>query len=145
MTKKPSHIVPVDNGIADLLSSFAQLPNFAGGKCVGADPNLFFPDTMAQAREAVALCNTCPLIEQCLNWAMAHEDHGIWGGKTARQRARMRKGEKSVNPAEAVKSAEWLAAVQGNEPARVVAERYGVQDRTVYRWRKAYKLGKEVG
>ncbi len=145
MTKRPNHIVAVDNGIAELLNSFTQLPNFAGGKCVGADPDLFFPDTMAQARQAIALCNSCPLIEQCLQWALVHEDHGIWGGKTARQRARMRNGVKAVNPVDAVKGAEWAAAVAGNEPARVLAERYSVSERTVFRWRKEFKHGKDVG
>ena len=44
----------------------------------------------AQA-EAIAICHTCPVITECREHGIRHEDYGVWGGLTAPQRARIRK------------------------------------------------------
>ena len=45
---------------------------------------------MARAR---AICSTCTVTDQCLDFAMADMDLvGIWGGTTAQQRRAMRAG-----------------------------------------------------
>ena len=61
--------------------------------CRGTDPNQFFPErgqnpVIAQAK---AMCARCPVIEQCLTYALEwrHED-GVWGGLSARERKRLR-------------------------------------------------------
>lgn len=68
-----------------------------GAACRAADPALFFPEgreteTMKEAREeaAVAVCATCPVIEQCRSHGM-DEVWGVWGGLTEADRARMRR------------------------------------------------------
>lgn len=38
---------------------------------------------------AKAICATCEVREPCLQWAIEHEEHGIWGGTTATERAAM--------------------------------------------------------
>jgi WhiB family redox-sensing transcriptional regulator len=41
--------------------------------------------------EALAICSECPVRHPCLNYALDHgEVHGVWGGKTETQRARLR-------------------------------------------------------
>lgn len=56
------------------------------------------PDAIARAesdyRRAVdtarAICASCPVIGECLGWALAHnETGGVWGGLTGPQRARI--------------------------------------------------------
>jgi WhiB family redox-sensing transcriptional regulator len=38
-------------------------------------------------RACVAVCDTCPVVSQCLNYAVQNEIwHGIWGGKTPNER-----------------------------------------------------------
>ena len=38
-------------------------------------------------REAKAVCQTCPVIQKCLDYALsAQEAEGVWGGTTARER-----------------------------------------------------------
>lgn len=37
------------------------------------------------------LCGRCPVEGECLSWALAHREYGIWGGTTEVQRARIRK------------------------------------------------------
>jgi WhiB family redox-sensing transcriptional regulator len=64
--------------------------------CAGR-ASLFFPPTYrnwARVREACALCDTCPVVRECLAWAVARPDlDGIWGGTTPPQRRRIRTGK----------------------------------------------------
>lgn len=54
--------------------------------CRKEDPELFFPvGTSGPARlqlaEAKAVCHGCPVIAECLDWALATgQRHGVWGG-----------------------------------------------------------------
>jgi WhiB family redox-sensing transcriptional regulator len=43
-------------------------------------------------REAKAVCWTCPVLQTCRSWSFEqHEDRGIWGGMTERERRRIHK------------------------------------------------------
>ena len=47
----------------------------------------FYPPTDQEGDEAKAICFTCPVREQCLEFALAvGERFGIWGGMTAQER-----------------------------------------------------------
>lgn len=62
-------------------------------RCRDADPELFFPDKGAPVREARALCNVCPVREECLQHALDNDEtFGIWGGLTLRERRRLKSG-----------------------------------------------------
>ena len=53
---------------------------------------MFFPATPQEEAEAVALCATCPVRAQCLEYALRNkESHGIWGGTTPEERRRIRR------------------------------------------------------
>lgn len=64
---------------------------FNDAECKGTDPDMFFP-TQGETPEpeALAACDRCPVTTQCLQWALAHKEPGIWGGTTDRQRRTMR-------------------------------------------------------
>lgn len=48
--------------------------------------------TVAEVRRAKAVCERCPVIDECLEWALeTDEKHGIWGGTTGRERQRMQR------------------------------------------------------
>ena len=66
--------------------------------CLDHNPEMFFPDPADRdgEDEAIAICETCPVKADCLTDAMESETyrltsgrHGIWGGKTPRQRYAM--------------------------------------------------------
>lgn len=62
------------------------------GNCMGVDPDLFFPERGASAKEAKAVCNSCVVREDCLEYALSNgEKFGIWGGMSERERGRFRK------------------------------------------------------
>nr|WP_076482142.1 WhiB family transcriptional regulator [Williamsia sterculiae] len=60
----------------------------------------FFPDHHgrrrdrdAQERDAKQICRECPVMRECLSYAIqAGEPHGVWGGTTPRERALMEAG-----------------------------------------------------
>lgn len=64
--------------------------------CRFADPELFFPVSpggpspdQADGGQARAICATCPVRRECLQFALAtRQAHGIWGGMSERERER---------------------------------------------------------
>jgi len=52
----------------------------------------FFPSRGESTREAKAVCATCPVREQCLEYALQW-DHlsGVWGGLSERERRQIRR------------------------------------------------------
>ena len=66
-------------------------PWFAEAACADAhvDPAWFFPEGRGRSpARAVAICNGCPVREQCARHADAQGyDEGVWGGTTPQQRA----------------------------------------------------------
>ena len=67
------------------------------GGCVYADTDLFFPvgssmEAMKQANEAKAICMECPVVNECLDYAIrTNQDSGIWGGTTEEERKSIRR------------------------------------------------------
>lgn len=58
----------------------------------GHDPEIWYPVTPGESWLGVAICNTCPVTQRCLEYAMAHrERNGTWGGLTEWQRHRHRR------------------------------------------------------
>ena len=58
--------------------------------CKDMDSEIFF--SLHTKQEAVAVCQTCPVNNCCLDYALEFEsEFGIWGGFTARQRVRYRR------------------------------------------------------
>jgi len=61
--------------------------------CKNLPTEWWFPDVGGEGemKKAVEVCKSCPVKEPCLDWAIAHEDHGIWGATTPLERKRLRK------------------------------------------------------
>lgn len=69
----------------------------ATAACRNEDPDLFFPDGntgpwLVQIAQAKAVCERCPVIENCLRYAWeANPSDGIFGGLTDAERLRIRR------------------------------------------------------
>lgn len=65
--------------------------------CLSADPELFFPNGLTgmharQAKQAKQICGSCPVREECLEFALAsRQDFGVWGGLTEDERRSLRR------------------------------------------------------
>lgn len=47
--------------------------------------------TAEHKRGIESACKSCPLMDECLNWAVYNEQHYYWAGTTARERAAIRR------------------------------------------------------
>ncbi len=81
----------------------------SAGACVSADPDLFFPISSAglgerQIAEAKMICAGCQVRQECLDFALAHDQvYGIWGGTTPEDRQRERRRKRRAAAAAAAK------------------------------------------
>ena len=73
-------------------------PNWEDANCAGysyrpdVNADLFFPDNSNHlSKRAKEMCNTCPIVDACLNWALNHERWGYWANTDPEQRDRIRK------------------------------------------------------
>jgi WhiB family redox-sensing transcriptional regulator len=76
--------------------------------CRDEDPELFFPvgdgaGAQDQIARAQAVCERCPVRQQCLDFALSTgQDAGIWGGLTAAQRRSRRRSGLRIDDGRAV-------------------------------------------
>ena len=69
--------------------------------CATTDPEIFFPEKGSKGQSsyivnaARRICNTCPYKNPCLEWAVVHDEMGIWGGTTQKERRVHRRKLKS--------------------------------------------------
>lgn len=62
-------------------------------RCRQVDGELFFPEHGNDtADEAKAVCRHCDVKQECLEYALGHDERfGIWGGLTARERRKLKR------------------------------------------------------
>lgn len=59
--------------------------------CAQTDPEAFFPEKGGSTREAKAICQSCEVRAECLEYALLNDERfGIWGGLSERERRRYR-------------------------------------------------------
>ena len=59
--------------------------------CRGIDPDVFHPSRGEDERPAKTICAKCPVVAECLEYALdSGEKFGVWGGYSERQRRQMR-------------------------------------------------------
>lgn len=76
--------------------------------CSQTDPEAFFPEKGGSTRDAKQVCARCEVREQCLQWAIEHDERfGIWGGLSERERAAIRRNTRNVRDAAAVRRIDW--------------------------------------
>jgi WhiB family redox-sensing transcriptional regulator len=62
------------------------------GLCNQVDPDLWFPDRGASAREPQRICGDCPVRAECLEYALETDQRfGIWGGTSEQERRRIKR------------------------------------------------------
>lgn len=100
----------------------ATAPYFDGTQpCMKADPELFFPELPARPNAedkryysiavtlAKEVCNECPFIGACLQYALHNDVTGIWGGTIDSDRRTIRKHRRIPPPKPmSVVTAQWL-------------------------------------
>ena len=65
--------------------------------CRDEDPDLFFPigstgPALVQTEDAKAVCQACPVRQECLRWALENgQDAGVWGGLAEDERRTLKR------------------------------------------------------
>jgi WhiB family redox-sensing transcriptional regulator len=77
---------------------FPDLPTLPDAACKGTQvPDVLFPPSggrrEAHEKAAKAVCDTCTIRTECLEWALEHRMQGVWGGLTDKERRRLLKGD----------------------------------------------------
>lgn len=57
-------------------------------KCIGQDVADFFPE-MNTGTKGKRSCSQCPVKGDCMTYAIAHDEDGIWGGTYRRERKKL--------------------------------------------------------
>lgn len=75
------------------LDEFLGRPEWQGqAACRGVDPGIFFTERGQSTAPAKLVCQSCPVREECLDFALENgEKFGIFGGKSERERRVMRR------------------------------------------------------
>ena len=71
--------------------------------CVGIWTPLFFQENTAEAALMTPafreMCGGCPILSECREYAIEHENHGFWGGLTVTERHKLRARMRRANRA----------------------------------------------
>ena len=84
---------------------------WSGGACLSVDPELFFPisdsgPSRRQVAQAKAICATCQVQRNCLEYAVARNHlTGVWGGATEEERQILRRQDPRSAPARSANGA----------------------------------------
>ena len=84
-----------DAGSPAIDPEFDDIPTWRDeAVCRGFDIEVFFPDEGDAAAISAAkdICAACPVLDDCLAYAVEHnQTEGIWGGTTRQERRRLRR------------------------------------------------------
>jgi WhiB family redox-sensing transcriptional regulator len=64
---------------------------FENPLCAQVDGELWFPDKGGDTRPAKSICNQCDHKVECADWGIKHEEFGVWGGLSGRERELVRR------------------------------------------------------
>ena len=63
---------------------------FKQAACTNTDSKVFYHNNIVDDLKAIGVCLDCPVMDECLEFAIKHEEHGVWGGTTERERNKIR-------------------------------------------------------
>lgn len=111
----------------------------SGACTTGVVPAVVFDgETAADIAAAKAVCIDCIVRTKCLAYAVANEGYGVWGATTPEERKQLRGRTKLVTPEDRRDSDAVRQALLRHDRIADIARRFGVVERTVYRWKKRW-------
>ena len=64
------------------------------GLCTGEDPEAFFPSHSDPGTKARKICTGCPVRNECLIYATAADEFGIWSGLDQQERRNLKRKQR---------------------------------------------------
>lgn len=94
--KRPANVSPTEYAL--LLNNITRRSSewMSAAVCASVDPELFQQsrDTspgVDHSRTAKKICQTCPVVGECLDHALTYWESGVWGGTTESERRELRR------------------------------------------------------
>lgn len=102
--------------------------------CLNLPVDPFFPEQGQSAAPAKKICATCPVRNECLDYAMTTgQEYGVWGGLTEDERHELRRGRGNVRPrAKRVDHQLVIDLLQQGHSAQKIADHIGCHVQTVF-------------
>lgn len=146
MTERPLVMTLVlEKRLGELMSALKQTRDYSLAACADQDTSIFFSDADPEIRQALTMCNKCPIKKDCLEDAITNNEFGVWGGTTELMREQMRNGSNSYELWEVKNDLPDIDQVANEiqviltKPVSKLCQVYKVDPRTIYRWRKGIK------
>jgi hypothetical protein len=81
------------------LSKAPKYPKTIGSEpCATTDPEIWFPERSNQYLKVMAiaksLCQTCPIMYECAEYAIHTDVEGVWGGTNEKERRAIQQAKK---------------------------------------------------
>lgn len=78
--------------------------------CAQTDPEIFFPERGGSTRKAKKVCFECVARADCLEWALNNDErHGVLGGKSERERRKIKRSTRDLSEVLAAAATEATA------------------------------------
>lgn len=102
--------------------------------CTEVGPEIFFPKVGASNAEAKAICERCPVKQECLDLALSLPGRvaGVWGGTSETERRELQVRKPGRQPGFDAKVGQLVTAGFTNSE---IADELGISKRTVERAR----------
>lgn len=121
-------------------------------ECLRETPELFFPVSKAPhlAEPAKTICRRCPVLRDCLAFALTHDVEGVWGATTDLERSALRSRHGLVAEpitVQLLRDSLFDATTvidRGGASAEEVAVQLGLTPRTIQRHRAARRDGRTI-
>lgn len=83
--------------------------------CPNYDPDLWHPPYDAPSSTAYpkSICRRCPVMGECLDWALNHGENGVWGGTSEADRRALKR--RKSRPTCVICESEDILDTEGNE------------------------------
>jgi WhiB family redox-sensing transcriptional regulator len=113
-----------------------RIPGFFNqAACTGVNPETFQSEHPSRIAAAKRVCASCPILSECLNWAVDNLEEGIWGGTTTRERQSLSGAESNLDFDELAERRAARSRLEEDVAIRTLAEEFQVTERTIHRWK----------
>jgi hypothetical protein len=143
LTKRPEVIELAAKGLLDRALNSPPTPDFSMAVCAGKPVDSFFSDDPTDIFFAKSVCAECPIRLECAKWASVNAPYGVFGGMTPAERSNTFGIDLDVwvmNREELIDQLNFIQKMTALE----VGMQFGVDSRTVVRWRNSLRSMKEV-
>ena len=133
--KFPKKLTSSQNQLLARLESNRVPALFDQAACKGVEPETFQSDHPSRIAAAKRVCASCPILSDCLKWAIDNFEEGVWGGTTGWERQRLSVAESILDVDELAERRATRSRLEEDVAIRTLAEEFQVTERTIHRWK----------